>query len=153
MERIDKDFLNELEGKIDEKLREQPQLEKEALESELDASSNDNEIAETELNQDNEMDLESENDMETVMFDLTEQEVIAEKKEHDLSEPYQTDNARVSFRKYHPMEMSADTIVTAENAEFAVRKFVKDLKECLQFSKSVRVRFEIKTMNDDHDPK
>jgi hypothetical protein len=146
MKRIDEGFLEELEGKIDETFKETQAYEKEVKRDQVDTEAD---ITDPGLDQDTGDNLVTQKEPETVTFDLTEEEVVGGKAKEDESGPPQLEGAQVSSRRYHPMEISTNTMVTKDNVEFSVRKFVKDLKECLRISKAVSLRFEIKTVNDD----
>jgi hypothetical protein len=146
MERIDEGFLEELEGKIDETFKETQADEKEVKRDQVDTEAD---ITDLGLDQDTGDNLVTQKEPETVIFDLTEEELAGGKRMEDAPTSHQLEDPRVSSRRYHPMEISTNTIVTKDNVEFAVRKFVKDLKECLRISKAVSVRFEIKTVHDD----
>jgi hypothetical protein len=145
MERLDEDFLNELEEKIDERFKETQADKKEVKRDHVDTEAD---ITDPGLDQDKGDNLVTQNEPETVTFDLTEEEVLGGKTKEDESGPRQLEGAQVSSRRYHPMEISTNTMVTKDNVEFAVKKFVKDLKECLRFSKAISVRFEIKTVDE-----
>lgn len=148
MERLDEGFVEELESKIDETFKETEADEKEAKGPQVDTGSDHKDIRGPRSDQDPHVDLAAEDKAETVMFDLTEDEIFDGKKRQDTSTISQAEAQRISFRRYHPMEISTNTIVTKDNVEFPVRKFVKDLKECLRFSKAVSVRFKIKTVDE-----
>jgi hypothetical protein len=146
MERLDEDFLNEIEGKIDERFKETQADEKEVKRDHVDTEAD---ITDPGLEQDKGDNLVTQNEPETVIFDLTEEELAGGKRLEDTPTSHQLEDPRISSRRYHPMEISTNTIVTKDNVEFAVKKFVKDLKECLRISRTVSVRFEIKTVHDD----
>ncbi len=150
MERLDEDFLNELVGKIDERFKETSVEEKEEKAPQIDTGTDHKDINDLDLSQNATGDVAVHDKAETVTFDLTEEEVLGEKTKEDESGPLQSEAAQVSSRRYHPMEISTNIMVTKNNVEFAVRKFVKDLKECLRFSKAISVRFQIKTLNKDN---
>jgi len=148
MERLDEDFLNELAGKIDERFKETPAEEREEKAPQVDTETDHKDITDLDLSQDTTGDVAVQDKAETVTFDLTEEEVLGEKTKEDESGPRQLEAAQVSSRRYHPMEISTNIMVTKNNVEFAVKKFVKDLKECVRFSKAISVRFEIKTVDE-----
>ena len=146
MKRLDEDFLNELEGKIDETFTEKQADEGEITEDQRDAVADQKDITDPDLPPSTHDDVVVEDNAESVTYDLTAEEVMQKKERHDSSNSPQAEGAPFASRRYHPMELSTTTIVTKGNVEFAVRKFVKDIKEGLRFSKAISVRFEIKTV-------
>jgi len=146
MERLDEDFLDELAGRIDETFKETPAGEEEEKGDQVDTAGDEADIKDSNLGQDAPGDLPPQDNDTGVIFDLTEQEVLNAKKVP--SGPRRPQAPGVSSRTYHPMEVATNVIVTRENVEFAVRKFVKDLKECLRMSKAISIRFEIKTLDE-----
>jgi hypothetical protein len=150
MSRLDDDFLNELEGRIDETFKETQPNRWEVTGDHGEPAADDNEISNQGSPPGTHHDLDGENGAETVVFDLTEEELSSEKIQAASSEPGQSTVTGTPSGPRHPVEISTNVIVTRENAEFAVRKFVRDLKECLLLSKTISIRFEIKTLNDDN---
>ena len=147
MKRLDEDFLNELEGKIDEAFTEKRADEREITEDNTNTAADQKDITDPDLSPAIHDNAVVHNNTETVMYDLTAEEVVQEKERYDPSSPPQAEGPLFASRRYHPMELSTNTIVTKENVEFVVRKFVKDIKEGLRFSKAISVRFEIKTVD------
>ena len=145
MKHLDEGFVEELEGKIDETFKETEADEKEVKRDQVDPGAD---ITDLDLSQDTTGDMAAQHEPETMVFDLTEEQLSVEKKQSGSSGPGQVRGPGTVSRPYHPMEISTNTIVTRDNVEFAVRKFVKDLKECLRFSKAISVRFEIKTVDE-----
>jgi hypothetical protein len=148
MKRLDEDFLTELEGKIDETFTEKQPDEGEIAEDQRDTGADQKVITDPNLPPVTHDAVVVQNNAESVTYDLTAEEVMQEKERHDPSNPPQAEGAPFASRRYHPMELSTNTIVTKDNVEFAVRKFVKDIKEGLRFSKAISVRFEIKTVDE-----
>jgi hypothetical protein len=146
MERLDEAFLDELEGRIDETFKETQAGETEVNGHQPDAKPDYTDTKDSDLGQDAPGGLAPQDNDTGVIFDLTEQEVLNAKQVP--RGPRRPQAAGVSSRRYHPMEIATNVMVTRENVEFAVRKFVKDLKECLRISKAVSIRFEIKTLDE-----
>ena len=121
MKRFDDDFLNELEGRIDETFKETQPGRREVSKDHGHTAADENDIS------------------DPGPPPSTHDDVAG-----------QVRGAGTSSLPYHPMEISTHVIVTRENVEFAVRKFVKDLKECLRLSKTISIRFEIKTVSNDN---
>lgn len=149
MEHLDQGFIEELEGKIDESFQETQPNEKEVKKDQADTESNNKDLADPGPDQDIGDTVKTQHEPETVIFDLTEEELAGGKRMEDAPTLPQLEDQCISSRRYHPMEISTNTIVTKDNVEFCVRKFVKDLKECLDFSNAVSIHFEIKTVEED----
>ena len=147
MNRLNEDFLNELEGRIDETFKETQPDRKELTGDHGDTAAVENDISDPAPPPGTHRNVVGQDEAETVVFDLTEEELSGDKKQAGSSGPGQARGAGASSRPHHPMEISTNLIVTGENVEFAVRKFVRDLKECLRLSKTISIRFEIKTLN------
>jgi hypothetical protein len=150
MSRLDDDFVNELEGRIDETFKEKQDGESEATGDHGDTVADENNISNLDGLLGTHGDVVGQNEAETAIFDVTEEELFAEKKQSHSSGSSQARGAGTSSRPYHPMEMLTNIIVTRENVEFAIRKFVKDLNECLRLSKAISIRFRIKTLSNDN---
>jgi len=85
MSRLDDDFVNELEGRIDETFKEKQDGESEAIGDHGDTVADENNISNLGAPPGTNGDVVGQNEAETVIFDVTEDELSAEKKPSDSS--------------------------------------------------------------------